>query len=120
MTNTVTRDNPASADTTIEFRDYYVCKTGNKTGSFVVHPDEVARLNAWRDKHGVKTIQATNRHPVTGELLPAYQPVEGPLLSHVEEVVSIRPGQFCSGRNRIERVQGKVQMRTVYELIRRA
>ncbi len=120
MTNTVSRDNPVSADSTIEFRAYYVRKTGNKTGSFVVHPDEVARLNAWRDEHRVETIQASNRHPVTGEHLPAFQPVEKNLLNHVEEVVGIRPGQLCWVGYRIERVHGKAQMHTAYELIRPA
>ena len=105
---------------TIEFLAYYVRKAGNKTGSFVVHPDEVDRQNDWRNRHGVRTIPAKNRHPVTGQELPAYQPVEGNLLDYVEEQAGIKPGQLCWVGYCIQHVGEQAQMRTLLKRIRPA
>jgi hypothetical protein len=121
MATTTTQVGQVSSDASvIEFLAYYVRRAGNKTGSFVVHPDEVDRLTDWRNRHGVHTEQAEDRHPVTGQKLPAYRPVEGDLLKYVEEQAGIKPGQLCWVGYRIQHVAGQAQMRTLPERIRPA
>ena len=57
---------------------------------------------------------------VTGQELPAYQPVEGNLLDYVEEQDGIKPGQLCWVGYCIQHVGGLAQMRTLLKRIRPA
>ena len=93
----------------VEFRAYYIRPDGNSTGSLGIHPEDVATVEQWRERHDIQTPWKDALHPNTGVQLMAFRPIEGRLLEAIE-FQSIEPGQLCRVTYRAKSRGGRSEM----------
>ena len=92
------------------FLGFFIHREGNASGCFLVHPDDEARVEAWRSANQIQRQWKRLKHPETGAMLCAFQPLMDGVLARIEHA-GIQSGQWCRVTYRAARMRHRMVMR---------
>ena len=96
----------------IQFRVYFIRPTADAAPSLGVHPDDLKRLEHWRDENREEATWLFVTHPITGERLAGLRAIDSKALKSMQRQ-GIANGQLCQVTYEIETKAGERQMRFV-------